>query len=282
MVEVATLASDRQWAPRMSEFNHPQPQLRTDIHSYLPTNAARPHPPVQQPRDNAKPSSVVQKQPLRTAISEWGLPPGVVRAYTDKGVRQLFPWQAAALESGEDGHNLVYCAPTSGGKSLVAEILMIRQMLRSQMPSNRERSHCAHIGGTGKVLFVLPYISIVCEKTEHLTTILKPMKASVRGFFGAEESRAPLSPGGEAVAVCTIEKANVCVNRLAQEGRLGELACIVIDELHMISDPGRGVGLEMMLTKIRHSKAAAGVQIVGMSATSKFAAMSYSINIEII
>lgn len=34
----------------------------------------------------------------------------------------------------------------------------------------------------------------------------------------------PLDRRGETVAVCTMEKANVALNKLAQEGRLGEAA----------------------------------------------------------
>ena len=46
----------------------------------------------------------------------------------------MYPWQAAALECGRNGSNLVYCAPTSGGKSLVAEILMIRRLSITKPP----------------------------------------------------------------------------------------------------------------------------------------------------
>ena len=56
------------------------------------------------------------------------------QAYAEKGVRQMYPWQAAALECGCDGGNLVYCAPTSGGKSLVAEVLLLRALLASRNP----------------------------------------------------------------------------------------------------------------------------------------------------
>ena len=54
--------------------------------------------------------------------------------YESKGMKQLYDWQAAALESGEDGWNLVYCAPTSGGKTAVAEILMIRRLVATARP----------------------------------------------------------------------------------------------------------------------------------------------------
>lgn len=50
------------------------------------------------------------------------------------------------------GRNLVYCAPTSGGKSLVAEVLMLRRVLTTGRPA----------------MVVLPFVSICSEKSEHL------------------------------------------------------------------------------------------------------------------
>lgn len=46
-----------------------------------------------------------------------------------------------------------------------------------------------------KALVILPYVSVVAEKTEHLTTILKAMKCKVKGYFGSGEGGAPLAPG---------------------------------------------------------------------------------------
>ena len=45
----------------------------------------------------------------------------------------MYPWQAVALECGWDGSNLLYSAPTSGGKSLVAELLMVRALCRRRV-----------------------------------------------------------------------------------------------------------------------------------------------------
>jgi len=36
-----------------------------------------------------------------------------------------------------------------------------------------------------------------------------------------------------------MEKANTVVNRLLASQRLSELVCVVVDEAHMVADPGR-------------------------------------------
>ena len=59
------------------------------------------------------------------------------QAYQERGVRDMYPWQATALECGEGGGNLVYCAPTSGGKSLVAEVLLLRRLLAASGNTRR-------------------------------------------------------------------------------------------------------------------------------------------------
>ncbi|BDA50034.1 DNA polymerase theta [Coccomyxa sp. Obi] len=204
-------------------------------------------------------------QPLRLCLADWGLPFAITQAYAEKGIKEMYPWQAAALEGGLDGSNLVYCAPTSGGKSLVAEILMLRRLLATRKPYARFKRR--KLQEWKFALFVLPYISVVAEKAAHFSDILRSSGCKCKGFYGNSENGTPLQPGGEAIAVCTIEKANVAINRLVQENRLDELCCIVIDEVHMLNDPQRGPALELAITKILHSRHAAAIQIVGMSAT---------------
>lgn len=89
----------------------------------------------------------------------------------------------------------------------------------------------------------------------------------VEGFFGGYHP-----PGGFDsidLAVCTIEKANSIVNKLLENSNLQALGMIVIDEVHLISDPQRGYILELLLTKILFmcEKFQHKIQIVAMSAT---------------
>jgi replicative superfamily II helicase len=69
-------------------------------------------------------------------------------------------------------------------------------------------------------------------------------------------------PPGNQICVCTIEKANAVVNALIEDNRLEEVGCVVVDEIHMISDSERGYLLELLLTKV-HFVGKSKIQIIG-------------------
>ncbi|MCJ1396196.1 hypothetical protein MMC18_009210 [Xylographa bjoerkii] len=166
--------------------------------------------------------------------------------------------------------NLVYTAPTGGGKSLVADVLMLKRVLENK-----------------KAILVLPYVALVQEKLKWLRRVVEGIEKqqetqyqsfkeipkfrrftdhqSIRvvGFFGGSKARE--SWADVDIAVCTIEKANAIVNAAIEDCTINDLGIVVLDELHMIDDDHRGYLMELMATKLL--SIAQKTQLVGMSAT---------------
>lgn len=146
----------------------------------------------------------------------YGLPKQLVDNFASVGIKSIYPWQSECLlKSGalREKKNLVYTAPTGGGKSLVADVLMLK--------------HVIDIPGK-KAMLVLPYVALVQEKMRWLRKVVEGIlktKASsflgehqpsgwrkrgdedavrVVGFFGGSKSKATWDDMD--IAVCTIEK----------------------------------------------------------------------------
>lgn len=152
---------------------------------------------------------------------KYALPPALTANFAALGVKTIYPWQASCLLakgllSGE--RHLVYTAPTGGGKSLVADVLLLKRIIENP---------------GGKALLVLPYVALVQEKLKWMRRIVqdvekhipddvdedtsfprrrwKRLQKNIRvtGFFGG--SRTTATWADTDIAVCTIEK--VCIFR---------------------------------------------------------------------
>ena len=118
----------------------------------------------------------------------------------------------------------------------MADVLLLRRAIRTRK----------------NVLLVLPFVAMVREKVAHfkkLLTMYNTRKSKrdtlrIRAFHGSTGGR---GFGRCQIGVCTIEKANALVNKMIQEGTIGQLSCLVVDELHMMADQQRGYLLELLL-----------------------------------
>lgn len=204
----------------------------------------------------------------------YGLPPRLVENFSTLGVASIYPWQSACLLGANllrgEG-NLCYVAPTGGGKSLVSDVLMLKKIVE-----NPDK----------KGILVLPYVALVQEKLRWLrrvvegvqkvkdTTTEQPQQIMWRNSAQEGTIRVAGLVGGSKtkfswlevdICICTIEKANALVNAAIEDGTVGTIGIVIMDELHMIDDDSRGYVLELMATKLLALEQ--DCQIVGMSAT---------------
>ena len=220
-----------------------------------------------KPRLPSTPTST-QNPLLSLRHAQYALPTKLVENFEILGVHSIYPWQSSCLlgKGFLDGtQNLIYTAPTGGGKSLVADVLMLKRIIDE--PGK-------------KAILVLPYVALVQEKLKWLRSLVANVKRNVAeeqmngyrrvdpsiqimGFLGGSRSKVTWSDFD--IAVCTIEKANALVNSAIEEGKIDQLSILVLDELHMLDDEGRGYIMELMATKLLCVQQ--GIQIVGMSAT---------------
>ncbi|KAA0720083.1 DNA polymerase theta [Triplophysa tibetana] len=176
-------------------------------------------------------------------LSSWGLPKPVLDKYQSLGVQRIFEWQAECLTLGNvlEGQNLVYSAPTSAGKTLVSELLILKRVLETGQ----------------KAMFILPFVSVAREKMFYLQNVFQEAGVRVEGYMGNTSAAGGFSALD--VAVCTIEKANGLINRLIEEDKLNLLGTINPDLFIRF--------LHVMALLCSGQSTTAGVQIIGMSAT---------------
>ncbi|KAK6865840.1 hypothetical protein PG990_004719 [Apiospora arundinis] len=257
-------SSVRTGTPRLraSEIDATDPDANQEISEYSQRKAV-----------SSTPTSYVDRA-LQLSHPRYALPKSLITNFASLGIKDIYPWQKQCLMgpgilTGEK--NLVYTAPTGGGKSLVADVLMLKRILEDP---------------NSKALLILPYVALVQEKVRWLRNAVQDIRRKepdgnskkepglwrkradegtirVVGFFGGGKVRATWADFD--IGVCTFEKANTLINTAIEDCSINKLRAVVLDELHMIDDDHRGYLLELMATKLLSLEQ--DVQIIGMSAT---------------
>eukprot|EP00105_Crassostrea_gigas_P009892 XP_011424998.1 PREDICTED: helicase POLQ-like [Crassostrea gigas] len=148
----------------------------------------------------------------------YGLPSKVQELLQkQRGITSLYEWQDRCLKlpSLQKGGNLVYSLPTSGGKTLVAEVLILKELLCKKRDA----------------LMILPFVSIVQEKVKGLAQLAVELDFLVEEYAGSRGRFPPIKHRRRCLYIATIEKAHSLVNSLLEQDRLDSLGLVVVDEV---------------------------------------------------
>ncbi len=185
-------------------------------------------------------------------IRELPLDPQVVTQLESEGLDQLYPPQEDAIKAGVlEGKNLVLASPTASGKTLVAEVCILKHVL--------ERN--------GKAIYLAPLRALASEKYKEFqrySSIKKPSGEHLRiGMSTGDYDSSDPWLGRYDIIISTNEKADSLLRHRAPW--MNELSLVVADEIHLLTEHERGPTLEVVLTRLTEINP--DIQVLALSAT---------------
>lgn len=187
---------------------------------------------------------------LKSLLEENKFPALAISALTASGIQKLHPPQADAVRKGIlNKQSLVMAVPTAAGKTLIAELVMLKSIL--------------HDGG--KCLYIAPLKALASEKYHDFKNKYEPLGIKVGIAIGDLDSPSKFLSRYQ-IIVATAEKVDSLLRSRAQ-WLIGSLTAIVLDEIHFINDGSRGPTLEILITRIKQLNPS--IQFLALSATIK-------------
>jgi len=181
-------------------------------------------------------------------IEQLDIPERAKNLLISEGITELFPPQEEAVKKGVlKGRNVVISAPTASGKTLVAELAILKKIFEEG----------------GKALYMVPLRALANEKYEEFSKYEK-IDLRVALSTGDYDSSDPWLENYN-IIVTTNEKADSLIRHHAKW--LKDVKVIVADEIHLITDQKRGPTLEVVLARLMQMRPDA--QVLALSATIK-------------
>ncbi len=185
-------------------------------------------------------------------ISKLDLEPAAIDFLTSEGFEKLYEPQAYSVDAGIlDGTSVLVSAPTASGKTLIAMLGML-----AHLPKHKS-----------KIVYLSPLRALAAEKFTEFKKLEKinlgrKIKVGIStGDFDSVEDKLENSD----ILVLTNEKMDALM-RFGQSW-ISEIGLVIVDEIHLIGDEGRGPTLEMVLTRLKSGLIGKIPQIIALSAT---------------
>jgi len=179
---------------------------------------------------------------------KYGLPERVADALEKFGINELYPPQVDAIKRGAlDGKNLVLAIPTAAGKTLVAEFCMLKSILTAK----------------GKCLYVVPLRALAREKYDEFREKYGQLGVRVGISTGDYDAIDPRLARYD-ILIATSEKVDSLLRHRAK-WLADAISVAVLDEVHLINDPGRGPTLEILAARLKQVNPE--LQVLALSAT---------------
>lgn len=164
----------------------------------------------------------------------------------EKDIKKLRPAQIKAIEQGLlERKNLLVCTPTASGKTLIAELAALKSIIE----------------GNGKAIYIVPLKALASEKFKDFKNKYSHIAKIALSMGDIDSSDSYLVDYD--LIITTSEKLDSLIRHHAPW--LSLISTIIIDEIHLLNDPGRGPTLEILITILRQLLKKA--QIIGLSAT---------------
>jgi len=173
------------------------------------------------------------------------IPSKLYEVLSRQDFKEFRPCQEKAIKKGLlDDKNLVVCTPTASGKTWVAKLAAVKNILE----------------GKGKTVYIVPLKALASEKYKEFTKDFPFLKTALS--IGDLDSSDPYLADYDLI-ITTSEKFDSLIRHKIYW--LNQIHTIVIDETHLLNDAGRGPTLEILITMLR--QILHNCQIIALSAT---------------
>lgn len=179
-------------------------------------------------------------------LKDLKIPKDLYDVLKKEDITELRPAQEKAVKKGLlKGKSLLVCTPTASGKTLIAEIAAMNNIIK----------------GEGKAIYIVPLKALANEKYKEFKRKYSHL-TKVALSIGDIDSSDPYLIDYDFI-ITTSEKLDSLTRH--HTPWLKYVKTVIIDEIHLMNDPSRGPTLEILITILK--QLLKNLQLIGLSAT---------------